>query len=107
MPECIPLDPHNILELTWLPPTCGYRIVADGGDLQWWHPLVSGDPETVHIAGISVRGKVRSESLFEVEDYQDYVVTWPDEFPAVDSPEKPLALDGTNFANPPPPKSGP
>lgn len=81
VPDCIPLDPVKIRDLTWLPPTCGYRIVADGGDLMWWHPLISGDPETVHTAGISVRGRVRDETDFDVEDYQDYIVTWPDETP--------------------------
>jgi len=79
--DCIPLDAEKIRELTWLPPTCGYRIVADGGDLMWWHPLVSGDGETVHQAGISVRGKVRDETMIDVEDYQDYIVDWPMELP--------------------------
>lgn len=81
IPDCIPLDPAKIEELTWLPPTCGYRIVADGGELQWWHPLISGDPETVHAAGISVRGRVQNESGFDVEDFPDHIVTWPEEFP--------------------------
>src|SRR6202142_2974617 len=46
--DCVRLTPRNVKRLTWLPPTCGYRLVADGRDLAWWHPLVSGDPETVH-----------------------------------------------------------
>ena len=52
------LTPRNVRRLSWLPPTCGYRLVAEGRDLYWWHPLVSGDPETVHAAGVSVRGRV-------------------------------------------------
>ena len=56
VPDCIPLNPETVRSLTWLPPTCGYRLVEEGHDLYWWHPLVSGDPETVHEAGISVRG---------------------------------------------------
>ncbi len=46
--DCVRLTPRNIRRIVWLPPSCGYRLVADGKDLYWWHPLVSGDPETVH-----------------------------------------------------------
>ena len=59
--DCVRLTPRNVRRLSWLPPTCGYRLVAEGRDLYWWHPLVSGDPETVHAAGVSVRGRVSGE----------------------------------------------
>ena len=75
--DCIQLTPKEVREITWLPPTCGYRLVRDGEDLKWWHPLISGDPETVHEAGISVRGRTVSEHAVAVEDYEDYVVEWP------------------------------
>ena len=52
------LTPQSLREITWLPPSCAYVRLARGLDLYWWHPLVSGDPETVHTAGISVRGRV-------------------------------------------------
>ena len=61
-PECLSLTPETIKDLNWLPMTCAYRCVAEGRDLEWWHPLVSGDPETVHRAGVSIRGKVVSGS---------------------------------------------
>ncbi len=82
VPDCVPLTPENVTELTWLPPTCGYKLVGEGRDLYWWHPLVSGDPETVHYAGISVRGRTVSENEVTVEDYQDHMVDWPGEDPA-------------------------
>ena len=55
--DCIRVTPENLPELIWLPKTCGYRTVAEGRELEWWHPLVSGDPDTVHEAGISIRNK--------------------------------------------------
>ncbi|SJZ65639.1 YcgN family cysteine cluster protein [Consotaella salsifontis] len=81
VPDCLPLDPHSVRTLTWLPPTCGYRLVAEGHDLYWWHPLVSGDPDTVHAAGISVRGRVISEEGMEPEDLEDHLADWPGENP--------------------------
>lgn len=77
VPDCIQLSPQMVETLGWLPPTCGYRLVSEGHDLAWWHPLVSGDPETVHIAGISVRGRTVSEDGIPIEDYEDHLVTWP------------------------------
>ena len=77
VPECISLTPQSVRSLTWLPPTCGYRLIAEGRDLYWWHPLVSGDPETVHQAGISVRGRTVPEAGLEPEDFETRIVEWP------------------------------
>ena len=80
--DCVRLTPRNINRIVWLPPTCAYRLLADGGDLYWWHPLVSGDPETVHQAGISVRGRVAaSEDDVRDEDLEDRIVGWPAQMP--------------------------
>jgi hypothetical protein len=58
-------------------------LVAHGKDLYWWHPLVSGDPETVHIAGVSVRGRVSASETDVPEDQlEDYLVSWPMRVPA-------------------------
>ena len=80
--DCVRLTPRNVRRLTWLPPTCGYRLVAEGRELYWWHPLVSGDPETVHAAGVSVRGRV-SASEKDVPDakLEEYIVSWPGKVP--------------------------
>lgn len=82
VPDCIRLTPQEVETLSWLPPTCGYRLIRDGHDLYWWHPLVSGDPETVHAAGISARGKTISEDEVDVDDFEDYLVDWPTAEPA-------------------------
>jgi uncharacterized cysteine cluster protein YcgN (CxxCxxCC family) len=79
VPDCIQLTPESVRRLTWLPPTCAYRLVEEGRDLYWWHPLVSGDPETVHQAGVSVRGKSVCEEDWPVETLEGRIVTWPGE----------------------------
>ena len=80
--DCVRLTADNVASLNWLPPTCGYRLIASGRDLYWWHPLVSGDPETVHQAGVSVRGRVAaSEADVPDEKLEEYVVSWPGKWP--------------------------
>src|SRR5205807_5682689 len=82
VPDCIQLTPKVVAKMDWLPKTCGYRLVHFGHDLYWWHPLVSGDPETVHQAGISVRGRVgASEDEVEDEELEDRIVSWPARIP--------------------------
>jgi uncharacterized cysteine cluster protein YcgN (CxxCxxCC family) len=76
--DCVRLTPQTIGEIDWLPPTCGYRLVAEGKDLYWWHPLLSGDPETVHEAGISVRGRVKDlEDDVPEAALERRIVDWP------------------------------
>lgn len=80
--DCVRLNPRVIAEIGWLPPTCGYRLIAEGKDLYWWHPLVSGDKETVHAAGISVRGRVKdNEDDVSSEALEERVVDWPMRWP--------------------------
>jgi len=83
VPDCVELDVEEVVTqtYTWLPPTCAYRLLAAGEDLFSWHPLISGDPETVHTAGISVRNRVRSEEDIPVEGLEDFIVDWPGEVP--------------------------
>ncbi len=56
VPDCASPTPENILELTWLPVTCGYRLAALGIPLPDWHHLVCGDPARVHEEGPSMLG---------------------------------------------------
>jgi uncharacterized cysteine cluster protein YcgN (CxxCxxCC family) len=73
VPDCIKLTPHNIEDLMWMPPSCAYRRLHEGKDLPHWHPLITGDPESVHRAGVSVRGQTISEaSLADPEDALDF-----------------------------------
>jgi hypothetical protein len=75
VPDCVVLTPAKIDDLQWMPSTCAYRLIHEGKDLAWWHPLVSGDQGTVHQAGISVRNRVVPEE--RGDDPEDRIVTWP------------------------------
>ncbi len=76
VPDCVQLTADQVGQLAWLPSTCAYRLVAEGKPLPWWHPLVSGDPETVHLAGMSVRGRAVPERKAGM--VEDHIVTWPE-----------------------------
>lgn len=70
VPECVRLTPKLAATLDWLPETCAYKLRAEGKQLPEWHHLVSGDPEAVHKAGMSVRGWTVSEvEAGELEDH--------------------------------------
>jgi len=80
VPDCVKLTPANVGSLYWLPKTCAYRLINEGKDLRWWHPLVSGDPETVHTANVSVRGKTRPERKNQsMRSLLLSVTVWPGE----------------------------
>lgn len=80
--DCVLLTPESLREITWLPPTCAYVLLAKGRDLYWWHPLVSGDPDTVHAAGISVKGRVGAcETQVPDEELEKWIVAWPGKVP--------------------------
>ena len=72
VPECVRLTPEKIKQLDWLPSTCAYLRLANGEDLPDWHPLITGDPESVHAAGQSVRGWTVSED--DVGDLENHVI---------------------------------
>jgi uncharacterized cysteine cluster protein YcgN (CxxCxxCC family) len=67
VPDCLVLSPDKIRRLKRLPHTCTYRCLIEGRKLEWWHPLVSGDPNTVHEAGISVQGKVVTNDHLDID----------------------------------------
>jgi len=76
VPDCVELSAATLREIPWLPTTCAYRRLAEGKPLEWWHPLVSGDPETVHSAGISVRGRTLAEQDVPADELEPRVIRW-------------------------------
>jgi uncharacterized cysteine cluster protein YcgN (CxxCxxCC family) len=79
VPDCIKLAPQDIDAYHWLPSTCAYRRLDEGKKLPIWHPLITGTTESVHLAGISVRGRTITEDGLSVEDYEDHLVDWVNE----------------------------
>ena len=74
--DCVVLSPDNLEDLSWMPATCAYRRLAEGKGLAEWHPLISGDPLSVHRAGISVRGRCVSESDVQEDEIEERVIRW-------------------------------
>jgi uncharacterized cysteine cluster protein YcgN (CxxCxxCC family) len=72
VPDCVRLTPKLAHTLDWLPETCAYRLRANGQPLADWHHLISGDPESVHRAGMSTRGWTVSER--DVVDLEDHLL---------------------------------
>jgi uncharacterized protein len=78
VPECIVLTPKTIADnMYWLPQTCAYRLRYEGRALYAWHPLLTGDPESVHRAGQSVRGLTVPEFEVPEDDWEDHIITEP------------------------------
>jgi uncharacterized protein len=77
VPDCVTLTPEVVDGLGWLPESCAYRIIDEGKSLPWWHPLVSGRPETVVEVGISVGGKVYSEKGISTDELWLHMWTLP------------------------------
>ena len=60
--DCLVLSVDEPATFHWLPGSCAYRRLAEGKELPDWHPLRTGEPDSVHEAGISAKGKVVSET---------------------------------------------
>ncbi|WIO75634.1 YcgN family cysteine cluster protein [Porticoccaceae bacterium LTM1] len=76
VPECICLTTDDLEQFHWLPSTCAYRLLYEGKALPDWHPLISGNPESVHHAGVSVQGCVVSERDVDADDLEEHVIHW-------------------------------
>lgn len=74
VPSCVRLSADNIGDLHWMPDSCAYRLLYEGKPLPDWHPLKTGDPDSVARAGISVKGRLVSETQVADEDLEDHIV---------------------------------
>jgi uncharacterized cysteine cluster protein YcgN (CxxCxxCC family) len=76
VPDCLSIQPDWGAKFKWLPDTCAYRLLFEGKDLPAWHPLVSGEVNSVHLAGISVRGRTFKDNTVKEEDFFEHLITW-------------------------------
>jgi hypothetical protein len=75
VPECVVLTPKTLPKVAyWLPRTCAYRLLHEGKPLEDWHPLISGDPQSVHKAGMSVKGWTIPEFEVDEDDWEDHII---------------------------------
>ncbi|MEM6374823.1 MAG: YcgN family cysteine cluster protein [Pseudomonadota bacterium] len=78
VPECISLSPATIgLHAYWLPSTCAYKLLHEGRQLYDWHPLITGDPESVHTARVSMRHKTVPEFEISEDEWENHLIEEP------------------------------
>ena len=74
VPDCLTLSIKLVDNVPWLPKTCAYRLRAEKRPLYSWHYLISGDRDDVIRAGVSVAGRVVSET--EAGPLEHHMVEW-------------------------------
>ena len=75
VPECIVLTPKTLPDVSYfMPYSCAYRRLHEGRGLADWHPLISGDPESVHKARISMQGQTVPEFEVPEEEWEHYLI---------------------------------
>ena len=78
VPECISLSPSNLdRNLYWMPETCAYKLLHTGRPLPGWHPLITGDANSVHTAGVSMQGRTYPEFEISEDDWEDHIIEEP------------------------------
>lgn len=78
VPTCIRLTQDNLEHINWMPPSCAYRRIQDEQGLPDWHHLVSGDKNTIHKVGKSVKNRtIFEKEIINEQDYEEHVVEWP------------------------------
>ena len=78
VPDCVRLTRENLESIFFMPPSCTYRRLHEGRGLPSWHPLLHrGSKSKMHKAGMSVRGKTVYEHEVDLEQFENYIVTWP------------------------------
>ena len=76
VPDCIILSPDNLKDLKWMPETCAYKLLNEGKNLPYWHPLLSGNDKEIVNSGNSVKNRVTNENKIKIKNLPDYIFNW-------------------------------
>ena len=76
VPDCIILSPDNLKDLKWMPETCAYKLLNEGKNLPYWHPLLSGNDKEIVKSGNSVKNRVTNENEIKIKNLPDYIFNW-------------------------------
>tara|TARA_B110001452_G_scaffold142751_1_gene118748 strand:+ start:671 stop:1105 length:435 start_codon:yes stop_codon:yes gene_type:complete len=76
VPDCIILSPDNLKDLKWMPETCAYKLLNEGKELPYWHPLLSGNDKEIVNSGNSVKNRVTNENKIKIKNLPDYIFNW-------------------------------
>jgi uncharacterized cysteine cluster protein YcgN (CxxCxxCC family) len=76
VPNCVWLKPEDVKEFHWLPSTCAYRLISQGEPLPQWHPLIAGNAQEVHNAGVSIQGRALSEEYVHPDGFDEHIIHW-------------------------------
>ena len=74
--DCIILSPDNLKDLKWMPETCAYKLLNEGKNLPYWHPLLSGNDKEIVNSGNSVKNRVTNENKIKIKNLPDYIFNW-------------------------------
>ena len=74
--DCIILSPDNLKDLKWMPETCAYKLLNEGKNLPYWHPLLSGNDKEIVNSGNSVKNRVTNENEIKIKNLPDYIFNW-------------------------------
>ena len=74
--DCIILSPDNLNDLKWMPETCAYKLLNEGKNLPYWHPLISGNDKEIVNSGNSVKNRVTNENEIKIKNLPDYIFNW-------------------------------
>ena len=76
VPDCIILSQDNLKDLKWMPETCAYKLLNEGKNLPYWHPLLSGNDKEIVNSGNSVKNRVTNENEIKIKNLPDYIFNW-------------------------------